>query len=142
MLILWVKALHVIAMVTWFAGLFYLPRLFVYHTGVTDDAGNTRFKIMERKLYFYITTPGGIITTLLGLWLWSFNLIAYSHMLWLQIKLILVALLWVFHIYCGFLLSHFQQDNNKHSEKFYRLTNEIPTVILIAVVILAYVKPL
>jgi len=137
----WVKAFHVIAMVTWFAGLFYLPRLFVYHTQVSDDAGNIRFKTMERKLYFYITTPGGIITTFLGLWLISFDLQSYSHMLWLQIKLILVGLLWIFHIYCGLWLKKFKHDKNKHTEKFYRIINEVPTIILIIVVILAYVKP-
>jgi len=137
----WVKAFHVIAMVTWFAGLFYLPRLFVYHTQADDNAGNIRFKTMERKLYFYITTPGGIITTLLGLWLISFDLQSYSHMLWLQIKLILVGLLWVFHAYCGLWLNQFKYDKNKHTEKFYRIVNEVPTIILIIVIILAYVKP-
>ena len=137
----WIEALHVIAMVTWFAGLFYLPRLFVYHTQVKDSVGNQRFKVMEKKLFYYITTPGGILTSFFGLWLLSLNYEAYSHMMWLHIKLILVAYLWLFHIYCGFLLHAFMHDKNKHSEKFYRIINEIPTVILITVIILVYVKP-
>ncbi|MAZ38643.1 MAG: TIGR00701 family protein [Legionellales bacterium] len=137
----WIEALHVIAMVTWFAGLFYLPRLFVYHTQVKDSVGNQRFKVMEKKLFYYITTPGGILTSFFGLWLLSLNYEAYSHMMWLHIKLILVACLWLFHIYCGFLLHAFMHDKNKHSEKFYRIINEIPTVILITVIILVYVKP-
>jgi len=138
---LWVKAFHVIAMVTWFSGLFYLPRLFVYHTQAKDEVSNARFKIMEKRLYYYITTPGGVATTLLGIWLLSFNYTAYSHMMWLHIKLALVALLWLYHIYCGYLLHRFNQDRNQHSEKFYRIFNEFPTLILIAVMILVYVQP-
>ena len=138
---LWIKAFHVIAMVTWFAGLFYLPRLFVYHTQVNDEAGNQRFKVMEKKLFYYITTPGGILTSLFGLWLLTFNYDAYSHMMWLHVKLLLVACLWLFHFYCSFLLHAFKNDKNKHTEKFYRIINEVPTVILITVIILVYVKP-
>ena len=141
MLMLWVKAFHVIAMVTWFSGLFYLPRLFVYHTQAKDQVSNERFKVMEKRLYYYITTPGGILTTLFGIWLLSFNYMAYSHMMWLHIKLALVALLWLYHIYCGFLLHKFSHDQNQHSEKFYRIFNEFPTLILIAVIILVYVRP-
>lgn len=141
MLLPWIKAFHVIAMVTWFAGLFYLPRLFVYHTQTKDNISNERFKIMEKRLYYYIMTPGGILTTLFGIWLLSFSYTAYSHMMWLHIKLALVAFLWLFHIYCGYLLHQFKQDKSTKSERFYRILNEFPTIILIAVVILVYVKP-
>jgi protoporphyrinogen IX oxidase len=143
---LWLKAFHIIFMVTWFAGLFYLPRLFVYHAMTTDPISNERFKIMERKLYYGITTPGGIITIVFGLWLlfaywWQPFLAAQSGSLWLHVKLTLVAILIGYHIYCGKLLLDFKHDHNHHSHIFYRWFNEFPVLILIGVVILAYVKP-
>jgi protoporphyrinogen IX oxidase len=142
----WLKALHVIFMVTWFAGLFYLPRLFVYHAMTTDPISNERFKVMERKLYYGITTPGGIITLIFGLWLlfaywWQPFLAVQSGSLWLHIKLTLVVILIGYHIYCGKLLLDFKHDRNRHSHVFYRWFNEFPVLILIGVVILAYVKP-
>lgn len=138
---LWIKAFHIIAMVTWFAGLFYLPRLYVYHAMTTDTISLERFKVMERRLYYGIMTPGAIITIILGLWLLSYNIEAYLHSLWMQIKALLVAALAIYHGYCGILRRKFLQDKNTYSHVFYRWLNEFPTVILIAVVILAVVKP-
>jgi len=138
---LWVKAFHIIFMVTWFAALFYLPRLFVYHAGAEDDASNQRFKIMERKLYYGIAAPGAIITIVLGFWL--IHLLGYGILsaLWLQIKLALVALLVVYHLYCGKLLADFKHDNNQHSHVWYRWFNELPVFILIAVILLVELQP-
>lgn len=138
---LWVKSFHIIFVVTWFAGLFYLPRLFVYHSECRDDISNQRFKVMERKLYYAITTPSAILATLLGISLIGFNSSFYMQAGWMHAKLSLVVLLWVYHIYCYFLLKGFKQDNNQHSNKFYRWFNEIPALMLIAIVILVVVQP-
>ncbi|MEE8617742.1 MAG: protoporphyrinogen oxidase HemJ [Nitrosomonadaceae bacterium] len=135
---LWVKSLHIIFMVTWFAGLVYLPRLFVYHAMSDDLASVERFKEMERKLYYGIMTPGAVLTIIFGVWLWQGFGISGS---WLHAKLLLVAVLLAYHYYCGRLLSDFKQDRNRHSHIYYRWFNEIPVVILIAVVILTVVKP-
>jgi putative membrane protein len=135
---LWIKALHLIFMVTWFAGLFYLPRLFVYHALSTDAPGIERFKLMERKLFYGIMTPGALLTVAFGLWLW----LGYGlGGMWLQIKLVLVAILIVYHVYCGKLLNDFKHDRNRHGHVFYRWLNEFPVLILVAVVVLAVVKP-
>ena len=135
---LWIKALHVIFMVTWFAGLFYLPRLFVYHAMSDDAVSNDRFKVMERKLFFGIMTPGAVLTVLFGMWLW----LAYDFRGgWLHAKLALVAVLLAYHVYCGKLLVNFKNDRNQHGHVFYRWLNEFPVVILFAVVILVVVKP-
>ena len=139
---LWVKAFHIIFMVTWFAGLFYLPRLFVYHAEAKDDASNQRFKIMERKLYYGIATPGAIITIALGFWLTYLMGSAMYSAFWLQAKLALVALLIIYHIYCGKLLINFKHDKNKHSHVWYRWFNELPVLILIAVILLVEIQPL
>jgi protoporphyrinogen IX oxidase len=139
---LWIKAVHIIFMVTWFAGLFYLPRLFVYHAMSDDAISNERFKIMERKLFYGIMTPGALITIALGVWmLIDYAWAAYAHTLWLPVKLVLVALLIGYHIYCGQLLRDFKHDRNRHSHVFYRWLNEAPVLVLIAVVLLAVVKP-
>jgi putative membrane protein len=135
---LWVKALHIIFMVTWFAGLFYLPRLFVYHAMSDDPPSVERFKVMERKLYYGIMTPGAVLTIIFGFWLWLGFGISGS---WLHTKLLLVAVLIAYHYYCGKLLSDFRQDRNQHSHIYYRWFNEIPVVLLIAIVILVVVKP-
>jgi putative membrane protein len=139
---LWVKAFHIIFMVTWFAALFYLPRLFVYHAETNDEAGNLRFKIMERKLFYGIATPGAIITVALGFWL--IHLIGYAVLsaFWLQAKLILVIVLVIYHIYCGKLLNDFKHDKNQHSHVWYRWFNEFPVIILIAVILLVELQPL
>lgn len=138
---LWLKSFHIIAMVTWFAGLFYLPRLYVYHSVAEDEISKKRFIIMERKLFFGITTPGGIITTIFGLWMLVLNYPYYHPMMWLHIKLALVCVLWLYHFYLGYLWIKFKNDQNTHSHVYYRWINEVPTVILIAVVILVVVKP-
>ena len=137
----WILSFHLIFMVTWFAGIFYLPRLYVYHAMCNDEIGDERFKVMERKLYYGIMTPGGILTTLFGLWLLSLNPQTYLSMGWVHVKLTLVALLWIYHLYCGHLRKQFFANKNKHSHVFYRLLNEIPVLILVAVIILAVVKP-
>jgi putative membrane protein len=125
-------------MVTWFAGLFYLPRLFVYHAMSDDAPSIERFKIMERKLYYGIMTPGAILTILFGLWLWLGYGISGG---WLHAKLALVIVLIVYHVNCGKLLADFKYDRNRHGHVYYRWFNEIPVIILIAVVILVVVKP-
>lgn len=135
---LWIKSLHIIFMVTWFAGLFYLPRLFVYHAMTEDRAGSERFKIMERKLFYGIMTPGGVLTIAFGLWLWLVYGISGG---WLHMKLGLVALLVVYHVWCGTLLNDFRHDRNTRSHVWYRWFNELPTVVLFGVVILAVLKP-
>jgi putative membrane protein len=141
--VLWVKSLHIIFMVTWFAGLFYLPRLFVYHAlildapGALDRGGAERFKTMERKLYYGITTPGAIFTLGFGIWRGWFP----DAGGWLHAKLALVAVLVAYHIWCGKLLRDFKLDRNRHSHVWYRWFNEFPVLILVGVVILAVVKP-
>ncbi len=139
---LWLKALHLIFMVTWFAGLFYLPRLFVYHAMSEDSISKDRFKIMERKLYYGITTPGALLTVLFGLLtLGQMGWSAYSGSYWLPVKLGLVLLLIIYHLYCGVLLQDFKHDRNKHGHIWYRWFNEIPVIFLIAIIILVVVRP-
>jgi protoporphyrinogen IX oxidase len=132
------KALHIVFMVTWFAGLFYLPRLFVYHALATDREGIERFKVMERKLYFGIMTPGAVLTVVLGVWLWLGW--GYSGA-WLYAKLALVALLVAYHAWCGKLLRDFSAGRNVHSHVWYRWFNELPALLLVAIVLLAVLKP-
>ncbi len=139
---MWLKAFHLIFMVTWFAGLFYLPRLFVYHAMAEDEIGRERFKVMERKLYFGIMTPGMFLTWLFGLWmLWDYAWDLYGTQGWLHVKLALLGGLVLYHLACGKWLLDFQRDRNIHSHVFYRWINEIPVLFLIAIVILATVKP-
>lgn len=133
-----IKAWHIIFMVTWFAALFYLPRLFVYHAMADDKISQARFKIMERKLFYGIMTPGGIITIALGIWLW----LGYGFTGgWLHAKVTLVLALIAYHIYCWKLLQDFKHDKNKHSHIFYRWFNEAPVLALIAIVLLVELKP-
>ncbi len=139
---LWLKALHLIFMVTWFAGLFYLPRLFVYHAMSSDPISNERFKIMERKLFYGIMTPGLLLTFIFGiLMLTEYAWTLYSSSGWLHAKLTCLLFLVVYHIYCGKWLLSFKQDRNQHSHIFYRWINEIPVLFLFAIIILAVVKP-
>jgi protoporphyrinogen IX oxidase len=134
----WIKSFHIIFMVTWFAGLFYLPRLFVYHAMSEDRASVERFKIMERKLFFGIMTPGAALTLLSGAWLW----LGYGfHGGWLAAKLALVAVLVAYHLYCGKLLYDFKRDHNRHGHVFYRWLNEFPVVLLVAIVLLVELQP-
>jgi protoporphyrinogen IX oxidase len=135
---LWIKSFHLIFMVTWFAGLFYLPRLFVYHAMTGEAAGRERFKVMERKLYYGIMTPGAVLTIVFGAWLW----LGYGYSGgWLHAKLALVAVLVAYHVWCGRLLADFRHDRNTRSHVWLRWFNEFPVLILIAAVILAVVKP-
>ncbi len=139
---LWLKALHLIFMVTWFAGLFYLPRLFVYHAMSEDEISNERFKIMERKLFFGIMTPGMILTLIFGIWLlvgysWEF----YAKSGWLHAKLTLLMLLVVYHGVCAKWLFDFKNDKNQHGHVYFRWMNEVPVLFLLGIVILATVKP-
>jgi protoporphyrinogen IX oxidase len=132
------KSLHIIFMVTWFAGLFYLPRLYVYHAEAKDKISNDRFKVMERKLFYGIMTPGGILTIFFGL------LLIYNYPYqgqWLTYKLILVFFLIIYHLYCWKFLNLFKYDKNYHSHVFYRIFNEVPVIILIAAVFLVIYKP-
>ncbi len=139
---IWVKAFHIIFMVTWFAGLFYLPRLFVYHAMADDAPGIARFKIMERKLFYGIMTPGGVITVALGLWMLAdYAWAAYSQSGWLHVKMLLVVVLIAYHVYCGKLVSDFKHDRNRRGHVFYRWFNEFPVLLLIAVVVLTVVRP-
>jgi putative membrane protein len=134
---LWIKALHIIFVVTWFAGLFYLPRLFVYHAMTEEAAGKERFKIMERKLYRGIMAPGAILTVVFGGWLMSYA----SWSAWLQAKLVVVALTIAYHLYCGKLLRDFALDRNTKSHVWFRWFNEAPVLLLAAAVVLVVVKP-
>ncbi len=137
---LWIKALHVVFMVTWFAGLFYLPRLFVYHAQATDRASVERFKVMERKLFFGIMTPGAVLTILFGLWLWlGYGIGAGAG--WLHAKLAIVLLLVAYHLWCAKLLADFKHDRNTKPHRWYRWFNELPVALLLAAVILVVVKP-
>jgi putative membrane protein len=136
---LWLKSLHIIFMVTWFAGLFYLPRLFVYHAMATDAIGIERFKVMERKLYYGIMAPGAVLTIVSGVWLWLGYGIAGG---WLYGKLALVAILVAHHLWLGKLMRDFRDDRNRHGDAFYRWINEIPALpVLVAIVLLVVFKP-
>ena len=135
---LWIKSLHVIFVVAWFAGLFYLPRLFVYHALSTDTVSNERFKVMERKLYRGIMTPCMALALAFGIWMW----LGYGFTgNWLDAKLFLVLLLVAYHFWLGGRLRDFAADANRHSHKFYRWMNEVPLAFLAAIVILVVVKP-
>lgn len=140
MLYLWIKALHIISIVCWFAGLFYLPRLFVYHASSEDRTSQDRFCIMERKLYRGIMMPSMIATLVFGLWMLHLNP-ALLKMGWLHAKLALVVLLIGYHHVCGAQLKRFANGRNQRSHVFYRWFNEVPVLFLLAIVILAVVKP-
>ncbi len=141
MLYLWLKAFHIIAMVCWFAGLFYLPRLFVYHAMSTDQASHERFCIMERKLYRGIMWPSLIATVALGLWLLTLNPSYYFSQGWMHAKLSLVALLVIYQFMCGAQLKAFLRGENQRSHVFYRWFNEAPVLALFGIVILVVVRP-
>ncbi|MDQ8037530.1 MAG: protoporphyrinogen oxidase HemJ [Pedobacter sp.] len=138
---LWLKAFHVIAVVCWFAGLFYLPRLFVYHAQTEDEAGRERFKIMERKLYRGIMWPSLVLTVLFGGWMLGENWAFYKTQGWLHAKLALVALLVVYHLLCGHFLRELAADRSHKSHVFFRVFNELPVLALVAIVILVIVRP-
>lgn len=144
---LWMKAWHIIFVVTWFAGLFYLPRLFVYHAALLehpphDVIGHERFCIMERKLFWGIMTPSAILALLFGVLVWgSYGFMAFKGQAWLHAKLLLVACLIGYHFMCLKYLRQFKKQQNRHSSRYYRWFNEVTVLILIAIVILVVVKP-
>ncbi|MEQ8861586.1 MAG: protoporphyrinogen oxidase HemJ [Pseudomonadales bacterium] len=139
-LYLWIKAFHIIAVVAWFAALFYMPRLFVYHVGTQDTPGRERFKIMEDKLYRVIMRPAMIATLVFGI-----GMLALSPGMlaapWMWLKLLGVVALLGYHHYCARLVQAFAEDHSPHSERFYRMFNEAPTLLLFGIVILVVVKP-
>jgi putative membrane protein len=136
---LWLKAIHVIAVVTWFAGLFYLPRLYVYHADAVDTISIERFKIMERRL-FGIMTIGAVATVVLGAAM-VMAAPAYLQMRWLHFKLLLVLAVLAYHVYCYLLMRDFARDRNTYSARWYRGFNEVPSLLLVAIVLLVVLKP-
>ena len=136
---LWVKSFHIIFMVTWFAGLFYLPRLFVYHAAAADRPSIERFKVMERRLFWGIMTPGAVLTIVFGVWLWLGWFRPATG--WLHAKIALVALLAGYHLWCWRLLRDFAAERNKKTGRWLRWFNEFPTVVLVATVLLVVFKP-
>lgn len=138
---LWVKAFHLIAVITWFAALFYLPRLFVYHAMAEDEISRERFKVMERKLYRGIMTPSMIVTLALGLWMLVDNWAFYKTQGWMHAKLALVVVLVGYHHMCLAYMKRFAEDRNTKDHVFYRVFNEVPVLFLIAIIILVIVRP-
>ena len=138
---LWLKAFHIIFVVTWFAGLFYLPRLFIYHALANDAVSIARFKIMEHKLIKIIMTPSAALATAFGAAMIALNWTYYSHQHWLWAKLALVTCLLGYHAYAVFIARTLANDGTPHSARFYRIFNELPALVLISVVILVVVKP-
>ena len=136
---LWVKSFHIVFMVTWFAGLFYLPRLFVYHALSQDRPSIDRFKVMERKLFWGIMTPGAALTIIFGVWLWLGWFRASSN--WLYAKLVLVAILVAYHLWCWRLMRNFAEERNTRSHLWFRWFNEFPVLVLVATVLLVVFKP-
>ena len=132
------KTLHIIFMVTWFAGLFYLPRLYVYHAQAEDQISKDRFKIMERKLFWGIMPPGAVLTVLFGVLLIEYHGMSY----WLKMKILLVFVLALYHVWCGVLLEKFKTDSNSHSHVWYRIFNEVPVIFLVLIVALVVYKPI
>ena len=134
---LWIKALHIIFVITWFAAIFYLPRLFVYHSMSEDKISIERFKIMERKLYNGIMTPSAIGVLVFGCWMLSYGFWGQ----WMIAKLVLVAATLAYHFWCGYTIKLFREDRNTHSHRYYRFMNEVPVFTMIPIVILVVVKP-
>ncbi|MCY3803766.1 MAG: protoporphyrinogen oxidase HemJ [Gammaproteobacteria bacterium] len=137
---LWIKAFHIVFVITWFAGLFYLPRLFVYHAMSTDQASQERFKIMERKLFRGIMTPSAVLALLSGIAILHY-VPGFLHTGWMALKLALVGLLIFYHVWCGVILKAFREDRNTRSHVWYRWFNEAPVLALVAIVVLVTVKP-
>ena len=138
---LWVKAFHIVGVVCWFAGLFYLPRLFVYHAMSEDKLSRDRFVIMERKLFCALTTPSAVLSVVLGAWLLFANAAFFLSFWWMYAKLALVVILVAYHVACWRFMVAFRDDRNTHSHRFYRMFNEFPIFLLVGIVILIVVKP-
>jgi protoporphyrinogen IX oxidase len=136
---LWLKAFHIVFVITWFAGLFYLPRLFVYHSVTTDTPGRERFVVMERRLFTLMTLGGALAIT------FGVSMVAtapvFLDFLWLRVKLALVAALVVYHLWCYKLLRDFRDGRDRHSQRWYRIFNEVPGLLLVAIVVLVVVQP-
>jgi putative membrane protein len=142
MFFLWLKAIHLIAVICWFAALFYLPRLFVYHAMSEDEISRNRFKVMERKLYKGIMMPSALITVSMGFWMIHLNMDYFKAIWWIKLKLGLVLVLAIYHVACGHFLREFAEDRNTHSHVFFRFFNELPVLLLIGIVLLAVLKPI
>lgn len=140
MMYLWVKAFHIIFMVTWFAGLFYLPRLYVYHAMSEHKASFELFKVMERRL-FVMMTIGGVLTAFFGIWLITLNSSVFSSGGWFHAKLLFLTLLIGYHVWCYKIMLTFRNDQNTRTHKWYRMFNEGPSFLLIVIVILVVTKP-
>ena len=137
------KSIHLIAVISWMAGLLYLPRIFVYHSENTENINSSNiFKIMEKKLFYYIMTPAMILSWIFGLILVFILGFSVFNELWIQLKLIFVILLTIYHFYLGKYVSGFAINQNNNSSKFYRIINEIPTILLIIIVFIVVFKPL
>ena len=137
------KSLHLIAVISWMAGLLYLPRIFVYHVeNINDQNSINIFKIMERKLYFFIMMPAMLLSWFFGLILISILGFDILSMMWVQVKLIFVILLTFYHFYLGYILSKFRSDQNTKTSRFFRIINEVPTILLILIVFIVIFKPL
>ena len=136
---LWIKSFHIIFVITWFAALFYLPRLFVYHAMADDEISHKRFIIMERKLFYGIMTPSAILTIIFGIWLWWG--LEYSG-LWINLKASLVIFLVLYHLVCLKYLNDFKNNQNKHTHIYYRWFNEFPVILLFIIIFLVVFKPL
>lgn len=142
MYILWFKALHIFFMLAWMAGIFYLPRLFVYHANATSQDVKDEFKVMERRLWFFVT-PFALLTLVFGVALIiSYGSTWFKMSGWLHIKFMLLLVLYSYHFYLFKLMKQFSRDENRHSAKFYRIINEAPVLVVLAIVCLAVVKPL
>ena len=139
---LFFKSIHLIAVISWMAGLLYLPRIFVYHSENNNETVTSVFKTMERKLFYYIMTPAMVLSWLFGLLLISKVGFYQLGSLWLQLKLIFVVILTCYHFYLGVLLDKFKYDKNIKSSKFYRFINEIPTLLLILIIFVVIFKPI
>jgi putative membrane protein len=140
MTILWIKALHLFFMVAWMAGLFYLPRLFVYHAQTNVQEVKEQFKVMERRLWFFVT-PFAILTLFFGIWLiMLYGIDWFIASTWLHVKLIFVSLVYTYHVYLFVLMKRFATDDNRHSVLFYRFLNEAPVLVLLLIIALATVK--
>jgi len=138
---LWIKSFHIIAVVCWFSGLFYLPRLFVYHAMSEDQPSKNRFVIMERKLFWGITTPSMVATLALGFWLLYGNWSYFMAWWWMHVKLAMVALLVIYHVVCWWHMVQLRDERSVRGHVFFRIFNELPVFLLVSVVVLIVVKP-
>ena len=138
---LWVKAFHIIAVICWFAGIFYLPRLFVYHSMAEDKISKERFVIMEGKLLKVIMNPSAVLSIVLGVFMLLEYHQSYQGSLWIHVKLLMVLLLIIFHGFCIYFARQFAADKNIHSDKFYRIFNELPVPLLVVIIIMVVVRP-